>query len=70
MYYYYYYYFNCTENGILPGGGGTAIRHNTQNYTYHTTLKENTEYKDTQTIKDTLHTINTSTTHKKVKLSL
>jgi hypothetical protein len=27
---------NQTENGILPGGSGTTVRHNTQKYTYHT----------------------------------
>jgi hypothetical protein len=39
-----------TANGFLPGGSGTTIRHNTQTITAH---------KTTQTIKDTLHTMNT-----------
>jgi hypothetical protein len=32
----------------------------TQKYTYHTTLKQNTAYKATQTMKDILHTIITT----------
>jgi hypothetical protein len=28
--------FNWTANGVLPGGSGTTIRHNTQQYAYHT----------------------------------
>jgi hypothetical protein len=49
---------------LLPGDIGATIRHNTQKYTYHTkyhtTLKQNTAHKATQTIKDTLHTMNTT----------
>jgi hypothetical protein len=41
--------FNWTANGVLPGGSGTAIIHNTQKCTYrtkyHTTLKQNTAHK-------------------------
>jgi hypothetical protein len=55
--------FKRTANGFLPGGSGTAIRHNTQKYTYHTKyhsmLKQNIAHKATQTLKDTLHTMNT-----------
>jgi hypothetical protein len=64
--------FNLTANGFLPGGSGTTRRHNTQKCTYHTkyhtTLKPNTAHKATQTMKDTLRTMNT-TQKKKVKLS-
>jgi hypothetical protein len=39
-----------------------TIRHYTRKYThhtkYHTKLKQNTAHKATQTIKDTLHTLN------------
>jgi hypothetical protein len=44
--------FNSTANWILFGGSDTALRHNTQKYTYHTnqhtTLKQNTAHKATQ----------------------
>jgi hypothetical protein len=55
--------FILTANGILPGGSGTTIRHSTQiihiaqNNTPH--RKQNTAHKTTQTIKDTLHIMNT-----------
>jgi hypothetical protein len=53
-----------TANGGLPGGTGTTISHNTQKYTYHTkqhtTLKQNTAHKATQTLKDTLQTMDTT----------
>jgi hypothetical protein len=42
--------FILTANGFLPGGNDITIRHNT--------LKQNTAHKTTQTIKDTLHTMN------------
>jgi hypothetical protein len=41
------YLFILTANGVLPGGSGTTIRHITQTKQI------------TQTIKDTLHTMNT-----------
>jgi hypothetical protein len=41
--------FILTANGFLPGGSGTTVKHNTNN----------TAHKTTQTIKDTLHTMNT-----------
>jgi hypothetical protein len=44
--------------GVLPGGSGVTIRYNIQNYTYHTTLKQKTAHEATQTIKNTLHTMN------------
>jgi hypothetical protein len=53
--------FILTANGVLPGGSGNTIRHNTkithitQN---NTTIKRNTAHKTTHTIKDTLHTMN------------
>jgi hypothetical protein len=34
--------FNSTADGFLPGGNGVTIRHNTQSYTYYSTLKQNT----------------------------
>jgi hypothetical protein len=56
-YYYYYYSFILTASEFLPGGSGNAIRHNTQHkITYRT---QNIAFKTTQTIKDTLHTMNT-----------
>jgi hypothetical protein len=48
--------FILTENGFLPGGSGTTIRHNTQ-ITHHVQTKH--KHKTIQTIKDTLHTMNT-----------
>jgi hypothetical protein len=48
---------------FVPGGSGYTISQNihithiTQN---NTTLKRNTPYKTTHTIKDTLHTMNTN----------
>jgi hypothetical protein len=53
-----------TANVVLPGGSDITVRHNTQKI--HTTLKQNTAHKATQTIKDTLDAM---TTKKKVKLS-
>jgi hypothetical protein len=50
-----------TANGVLLGGSGTTIRHNTQitHITqYNTTIKRNTTHKTTHTIKDTLHRMN------------
>jgi hypothetical protein len=41
--------FILTANGFLPGGSCTTVKHNTNN----------TAHKTTQTIKDTLHTMNT-----------
>jgi hypothetical protein len=53
--------------GVLPGGSGTTIGHNTQHYTkYHSTLKQNTAHKATQTIQDTLHTMNTTGKNKAI----
>jgi hypothetical protein len=56
--------FILTANGFLPGGSGTTIRHNTQithitQITHHT--QTDTAHKTTQTIKDTLHTMNANT---------
>jgi hypothetical protein len=48
--------FILTENVVLPSGTGTTTGHNTQ--ITHTTLKQNTAHKTTQTIKDPLHTMN------------
>jgi hypothetical protein len=48
---------------FLPDGSGTTIRHNTQithitqNHTPHS--NRNTAHKTTQTVKDTLYTMNT-----------
>jgi hypothetical protein len=56
-----------TAVGVLPGGSGTAIRHNTQDTKhtkYHTALKEDRAHKATQTIKNTLHTIHEYNTKK------
>jgi hypothetical protein len=50
---------NFTVNGVLPGDSVTIIRHK---YKYHTIryyAQQNTTYNATQTIKDTLHTMNT-----------
>jgi hypothetical protein len=35
--------FNWTVNGILPGGSGTTIRHNTEKYT-HPTRSDKTQH--------------------------
>jgi hypothetical protein len=53
--------FILTANGVLPGGSGTTIRHNTQitHITQNNTPHSNTAHKTAQTIKDTLDTINT-----------
>jgi hypothetical protein len=59
--FYYYYLFILNANWFLPGGSGTTIRQHTNNTNHtkqHTTLKQNTAHKTTQTIKDTLHTMN------------
>jgi hypothetical protein len=50
-YYLFIYLFILTAIGVSPGGSGTTIRHNTQNYT---TIKRNTAHKTTHTI-HTLH---------------
>jgi hypothetical protein len=50
--YLFIYLFILTANGFLPDGSGTTIR-----YTTHHT--QNTAHKTTQTIKDTLHTMDT-----------
>jgi hypothetical protein len=36
--YYYYYYYYLTANGVLPGGSGTTVQHNTQ-ITHHAQTK-------------------------------
>jgi hypothetical protein len=45
----------------LSGGSDTTVRHNAP--ITHTTLKQNTAHKTTQTTKDTLHTMNTMKIH-------
>jgi hypothetical protein len=56
--------FILTANEFLPGGSGATIRHDaqithiTQN-NKHNKLKQNIAHKPTQTINDTLHTMNT-----------
>jgi hypothetical protein len=62
-------YLNC--KWVLPGGSGTTIRHNTQithitQITHHT--QTNTAHKTTQTIKETLHTMNTMQMHLQLQL--
>jgi hypothetical protein len=58
-YYYYYYYYYLIE--LQMGGSGTTIKHNTQIHISHNLSHHarNTAHKAVQTIKDTLHTINT-----------
>jgi hypothetical protein len=67
-----YLLFNYTANGVLPGGSGTTIRHNTQKYTTHKTThhaKTNTAHKSYTNNKGHI-THNEYNGKKKVKLSL
>jgi hypothetical protein len=41
----------------------------TQHTKYHTTLKQNAAHKATQTVKDTLHTVNTTQTSKGIPVT-
>jgi hypothetical protein len=53
-------YFNCKL--VLAGGSDynkTQHTNNTHHTKQYTSLKQNTAHKTTQTIKDTLHTMNT-----------
>jgi hypothetical protein len=58
--------------GAIPGGSGTTIRHNTQihishNITHH--AQKNTAHKTTQTMKDSLHTMNTTQKSKDIPVN-
>jgi hypothetical protein len=61
LYYYYYYFLKCkwVFNRWQWYYNKTQHTNNTHQTKQHTTLKQNTSYKTTQTIKDTLHTMNT-----------
>jgi hypothetical protein len=54
--YYFFLLFILTANVFLPGGSGITVRQHTSHKTHHT---QNTAHKTTQTIKDTLHSMNT-----------
>jgi hypothetical protein len=49
--------FNLTANGVLVGGSGTSIKQNTQYASHKITYHAQTKH-STQTIKDSLHTMN------------